>query len=359
MPYEAYFKAASESLIIVDRQGRIMEANPRTERLFCYRQDELIGQPIELLLPERLRERHRKHVDGYFPEPRSRPMGIGKALIGRRKDGSEFPIEVSLTYARGTSRGNLVVAAITDVSERLALEHEARRAETLTSLGTIAAGVAHDLNNPLAIVLSRAELLLAMPGEALSPQMVHEDLTVMHRNAQRASRIVDQFLELSRHGSRTAAPVDMNALVQDVLLLIGGQMRKSGIKIEVALERTLPSVVGDPVALERVLINLLTNARDAMGKGGAVTIETVLATNRPETLRLSVADTGPGIHPEALGKIFDLLYTTKSSGTGLGLWLSRRIIQEHRGKIDVQSQLGKGTMFTITLPVRGAAVQRE
>ena len=87
-----------------------------------------------------------------------------------------------------------------------------------------------------------------MPGEALSPQMVHEDLTVMHRNAQRASRIVDQFLELPRHGSRTAAPVDMNALVQDVLLLIGDQMRKSGIKIEMALERTLPSVVGDPVA---------------------------------------------------------------------------------------------------------------
>src|SRR5271163_2025096 len=140
MPYEEYFKAASEGLIIVGRNGLIIEANARTERLFGYARDELVGQPVELLLPEQLRELHRKHRDTYFAAPRNRSMGAGLNLAGRRKDGSEFPVEISLTYARGTQRGDLVVAAVIDITERLALEGEARQAETSALLGTIAAG---------------------------------------------------------------------------------------------------------------------------------------------------------------------------------------------------------------------------
>ena len=134
------------------------------------------------------------------------------------------------------------------------------------------------------------------------------------------------------------------------MFLIGEQLRKGGINLETSLDRSLPEITGDATALERVLINLLTNARDAMPQGGTVTIATRLLTDEQQWLCLTVADTGPGIHPDALGKIFNLLFTTKSDGSGLGLWLSRRIIHEHHGKIDVQSELGKGTMFTIRLP---------
>jgi signal transduction histidine kinase len=131
---------------------------------------------------------------------------------------------------------------------------------------------------------------------------------------------------------------------------MGENLSKEGIKVETTLDGNLPFVIGDATGLERVLINLLTNARDVMPEGGAVTIESGLLSDRPEWLRLTVADTGPGIHPEALSKIFDLLYTRKTDGTGLGLWLSRRIVQEHNGTIQAQSELGKGTVFTITLP---------
>lgn len=155
MPYEEYFKAASESLIVVDPDGRILEANLKTEQLFGYRQDELVGQPVDLLLPEQLRESHREHVDGYFATPRTRVMGRGLNLLGRRKDGSEFPVEVSLTYAQGTLRGDLVVATAIDITQCLALEREARKAETITSLGTIAVGIAHELNQPLGAILVR------------------------------------------------------------------------------------------------------------------------------------------------------------------------------------------------------------
>ena len=349
MPYEEYFKAATEGLIVVDRTGRILEANAGVERLFGYSEEELIGQPIELLVPEQLRDLHSKHVNDFFAAPRTRAMGRGLSLAGRRKDGSEFPLEISLTYARDTRRGDLVVAAIIDISERLALEQEVRRAETLTSLGTLAAGIAHDLNNPLQVIRSTSEFLLESPDSTPASEM-REDHATIQRQAQRASSIIEEFLQLSRQREKVLAPVDINDLVDRALLLIGEQMRKVGIRLETRLDRSLPEITGDAIALERVLINLLANARDAMPHGGAITITSGLVTEQPEWLHLTVADSGPGIHPDALSKVFNLLYTTKSDGSGLGLWLSRRIIHEHNGKIDVQTELGKGTSFTIRLP---------
>jgi two-component system, LuxR family, sensor kinase FixL len=348
MPYEVYFKEASEGLIIVDRAGLIIEANARTEHLFGYAHTELVGQPIEILLPEQLRQLHRLHRVGYFAAPRSRSMGVGMNLVGRRKDGSEFPVEVSLTYAQGTSRGDLVVAAIIDITQRLALEHEARRVETFAALGTLAAGIAHDLNNPLQIILSRTELLLATPVEALAPD-TREDLVVLHRHAERASRIVNEFVQLSRHYKKANTSVDISRVVSDTLLLMAEQLRKAGINIRTIIDSHLPLVTGDATALERVLVNLLTNAREVVSEGGAVTIEASRMSDRPDWLRLTVEDTGPGIPPEALNRIFDLLYSTKSEGSGLGLWLSRRIILEHNGKIEVESIPGEGTVFTIML----------
>lgn len=347
MPYEEYFKVATESLVIVDRSGQIVEANRKTEELFGYSIDELVGRPVEILLPDKLHTAHRKHVADFFAAPRTRAMGLGLSLVGRRKDGSEFPVEVSLAFAEATARGDLVVASVTDITQRLALEAEARRAETITSLGAIAAGIAHDLNNPLQVIRSRAELLLE--SDPMSSEM-KEDLEAIHRQAQRAGRIVEEFLELSRQRSKALGPVDLNRLVERALLLIGDQMRKVGIGIETDLHGELPAIVGDPTALERVLINLLTNARDAMPEGGSVTISTGPLSDREGWLHLSVADTGPGIAADKLQKIFDLLYTTKSGGTGLGLWLSRRILQEHNGRLEVVSEIGNGSTFTMRLP---------
>jgi signal transduction histidine kinase len=179
---------------------------------------------------------------------------------------------------------------------------------------------------------------------------MREDHATIQRQAQRASRIIEEFLELSREREKVLAPIDINGLVDRALQLIGEQMRRSGINLETRLDRSLPEISGDGVALERVLINLLTNAHDALPQGGNVTIATGLLGDEQQWQHLTVADNGPGIHPDNVGKVFDLLYTTKSSGSGLGLWLSRRIIQEHNGRIDVQSELGKGTTFTIRLP---------
>lgn len=179
MPYKEYFEAASEGLIVVDRRGFILEVNHQVQLLFGYSSEELSGQRIEMLVPTALRERHRQHVEGYSATPRTRAIGIGLNLAGQRKDGSEFPIEIGLTYAKGTSRGNLVVAAVTDISERLALESEARRAETPISLGIFAAGIAHDLNNLLQVIRSRSELVLEAPASTPASDL-NEDLAIIN-----------------------------------------------------------------------------------------------------------------------------------------------------------------------------------
>jgi PAS domain S-box-containing protein len=349
MPYEDYFKAASEGLIIVDRSGHIIEVNPRAEQLFGYPQEELVGQSIEVLVPTQTRNLHTEHVRGFFAAPRTRPMGLGLSLAARRKNGSEFPVEISLTYARGTARGDLVVAAVIDVSERLTLESAARRAETINSMGTLAAGIAHDLNNPLQVIRSRAELLLESTSTMPASEM-NDDILAIHRQAQRAGHILEGFLELSTLREKGFAEVDIKGLLDNALLLIGEQMRKAKIDVKMNLEPNLPAVMGDAVALDRVLINLLGNARDAMPGGGAIVITSGLLSERPGWLRLSVADTGSGISADSLGKVFNMLYTTKPRGSGLGLWLSRRVVQQHNGTIEVQSEPGKGTIFTITLP---------
>lgn len=349
MPYEEYFKAASQSLIVADRGGTIIEVNPKTSELFGYGQAELVGQPVEILLPTRFHAAHRDHIAAYFEIPRTREMGLGLSLIGRRKDGSEFPVEVSLTYAPNTARGDVAVAAVVDITQRLAMDREARRAEALTSLGTIAAGIAHDLNNPLQIISSRVDLMLQSKSEMKSSEL-EEDLVVIHRHARRATEIVEEFLRVCRQEGQQMVPLDLNQLVHGMLLLVRVPLQDAQIDIESNPASNLPPVLGDPTAIERILINLVTNAIDAMPKGGTLKIETGDGDLRPGWVHIRITDTGKGIDADSLKKIFDLGYTTKGEGSGLGLWLSKRVVQEHNGRIDVQSEIGKGTIFTIAIP---------
>lgn len=344
----AYFDSAQWGIISVDRDGLIRRANPKAQELFGYTSEELEGQSIDILIPDRIRARHADHRRNYFAAPRNRPMGIGMDLIARRKDGSEFPVEVSLHLIK-TETGGIVSAFISDISERLKLEREARRGETLTALGAVAAGVAHELNNPLAVVSSRIELMMQTGASELSPQM-REDLEVVRRNASRASQIASELLNSARQRRLERQPVNLNDLINETTLLFREQFRRDAIALKVSADEALPAVKGDRSALGQVLINLLTNARDALGANGEIRISAAAAPDRPGFVQLRVEDSGPGIPPEAKAKIFDIFYTTKNNGTGLGLWLSRRIVLEHQGLIEVESEPGRGTAFTITLP---------
>ena len=357
----ALLESATEGIILVDAAGRITLVNRAAERMFGYPRAELLGETLEILLPERTREAHVGRRAGYFAGPRVRPMGIGLDLAGRRKDGSEFPVEISLSYV-DTTEGMLAMAFVTDITERKRAEAElAQQRETLyqsekmAALGTLAAGIAHEMNNPLGIITTRIEvMLLDAESQHLPPQVV-EDLQVLHRASQRVARIAASLRSFARQSPGEPGAVDLNAVVEETLLLMQKPLATDNIRIFTTLAAGLPAVHGDANALHQVLMNLLTNAREAMAGGGEISVETSLMRDKPGWLRLTVADTGPGIPAEALSRIFDPFFTTKRSGTGLGLSVTYGIIEEHGGKVEVQSPPGGGTTFTLSFPAMTTA----
>jgi PAS domain S-box-containing protein len=352
---QAILESASEGILLVDASGRIMLANAAALRMFGYDHAELIGQPLEILLPDRIRVAHADHRMAYFAEPRVRPMGIGLDLSGRRRDGAEFPVEISLSSVE-TSDGVVAMAFITDITERKRAEGQLQRQrevlyqnEKLAALGTLSAGIAHEMNNPLGIMTTRIEVMLLEAEEQQLPPQVLEDLQVLHRAGQRVARIAASLRSFARHSAGERQPVELGTIVDEALLLMAKPLAADNVRVRTSLDRSLPPIVADVTAMHQVLMNLLTNAREAMPDGGTIDVETSPA-ERPGWVRLRVVDTGTGIPTEAISKVFDPFYTTKRTGTGLGLSVTYGIIEEHGGTIDVRSQPGLGTTFTLEFP---------
>src|SRR5215467_2409999 len=307
----ALLESASEGIVLVDASGRITLVNAAAERMFGYDRAELLGQMLEILLPDPVRRAHAEHRAQYFGEPRVRPMGSGLDLAGRRKDGTEFPVEISLSHIDA--------------------------AEGMTAM---------------ALITSRIEVMLLDAEEQNLPPQVLEDLQVLHRATQRVARIAANLRSFARQAPREHTRVDLNTVVAETLLLVKKPLEVDGILLVTSLDPSLGAIVGDAGTLQQVLLNLVTNAREAMGgRGGEIRIETGIVSERPGWVRVVVRDTGPGISPEELSKVFDPFYTTKNTGTGLGLSVSYGIIQDHHGTVDVQSVPGKGTTFVLAFPV--------
>jgi PAS domain S-box-containing protein len=356
----AVLESASEGIVLIDARGRITLVNAAAERMFGYSRHDLLGEPLEMLLPERVRQSHVGHRTDYFAEPRVRPMGIGLDLSGRRQDGTEFPLEISLSHVR-SAEGGVAIAFITDITERKRVEAQLQHQrevlyqnEKLAALGTMAAGIAHEMNNPLGIITTRIEVMLLDAEQQQLPAQVLEDLQVLHRASQRVARIAASLRSFARHTPGERVPLDLNAVVEESVLLLQKPLAADNVQIVVSLDRTLPPILGDASTLHQVLMNLLTNAREAMPGGGQVRLETGPG-ERPGFIQLVVTDTGTGIPAEEISKVFDPFFTTKRTGTGLGLSVTYGIIQEHGGTVHVQSRPGSGTTFVISLPATAMA----
>lgn len=520
----AILQTASVGIVIVDAAGRIVQINARAEELFGFRREELLGQTVEVLLPEPIRAGHVAHRAAYLADPRVRQMGPGRDLVARRKDGSIFPVEIGLSFA-DTDGGRLVIAFISDITERKRAERrlrtgfavtqvlaeglpladvtprllsalceclgwefgelwrvdsganvlrwegcwhspalesgaftalsreltfapgvgipgrvwtsgqpvwvpeiteeacflraaaarrvgiraacafpirrldrvtavavffsretlqpdadlldlvgdvatriglyiEYRRAqedferqremlhqqEKLAALGTLAAGLAHEVNNPMAVIASRVECMLMEAGEQGLSETARGDLQVIGKHADRVARITQGLLSLSRHQVWQLSPVDLNSIVEEALLLMEKQLARERVALERDLAPGLPAVLGSASHLEQVILNLLTNAREAMPEGGRLRV----ATRREGgAVEVEVTDAGKGIPAEHLSKVFDPFFTTKEKGTGLGLSISYGIVRDHGGNLTVRSREGEGSTFLVSLPVAG------
>jgi PAS domain S-box-containing protein len=347
---DRYLRGVVESLraglVGLDRDGRITAWSPTMERWSGMPEAEVAGRLLLDVDPsfkhEVLAEPLQRLLRGDIEEVKL------DAVEHETHRGEHAAWNVSGSLVR---RGGLPAGAVLlleDITERQGLERAARQAEKLAALGTLAAGLAHELNNPIGIISSRAELML-LDAEARSlPEDVTEDLQVIHRHAHRVARIAQGLLSFARSSSGKLGLVDLNRVVDETLLLVEKMIVKGGAGIRRALAPDLPPVWGDANALQQVVMNLLTNARDAVQGGGEISIETRATPQAPGGVQLVVHDTGPGIPPEILPKIFDPFFTTKAQGTGLGLSISYGIVRDHQGTVDVLSTPGEGTTFVLT-----------
>ena len=360
---ERFIRSVVESLregvVALDPAGSIVAFNRAMEEQTQTPATEVMGRSLVEVFPAARREAFRGPLEQLL---RGEREGFTLEALEHEGPGGIRVVQnlkASLLRQHGQPTG--AVLLVQDITERVGLERAARQAEKLAALGTMAAGLAHELNNPIGVISSRIEImLLDIEAQPVQGQLA-EDLRVLHRHAQRVARIAQGLLSFSRQPSGRRGPVDLNHLVEETLLLIERPMVKQGVTVKRRLAPDLPPLWGDANTLQQVVLNLLTNARDAMAGRGEIVVETSHQPGDPETVRLRVKDTGPGIPPEALPRIFEPFFTTKSNGTGLGLAISYGIVREHHGTVDVESRPDEGTTFILTLPVTGtrAAVRGE
>jgi two-component system cell cycle sensor histidine kinase/response regulator CckA len=344
-------EGANALIIALDLSGRVTAFNRAAERLTGHRREDVLGRDwFDAMVPEGRRPELRAICEAFLAT--GTPVEHEGAVL--TADGQPRAITWRCSHVRADDAVVGMIAFGIDVTDRIyaeaareVLAQAARRAEKLAALGTLAAGLAHELNNPIGIMSSRIELML-LEGAAGLPEDVREDLQVLHRHAQRVARITQGLLSFAHRSAGERVPVDLNHIVREMLLLVERQIAKAGVRLSVDLAPDLPAVLGDADTLQQVVLNLVTNARDALGDRGD--IEIVTRSPEPSVVELVVADTGPGIAPEDLGRLFDPFFTTKPNGTGLGLSITHGIVTEHRGTIDVESSPGQGTRFILTFP---------
>ncbi len=326
-------------LVAVDPEGRVMVLNDTAEKLFEHPAADMLGKPAQGLLPEECMEMLRQLA----PE---RPI-IEKEFDCRVGEGRTVPLEVIAAVLKGDD-GSLIgrIALLRDLSELQHLRKEVERNQRLAAVGSLAAGVAHEIRNPLSSLKGFATYFRQRYDR------VPEDVKVadiMIQEVERLNRVITELLEFSRPMELKRKATDTASLVRNALSTVEGQARGKEIALQSNLPSGLPAAAVDPDRMTQVLLNLFLNALAAMDKGGVLTVG--MGRQDDDTLRISIADTGTGIRKEDLGRVFDPYFTTKPSGTGLGLAIVHRIVEAHGGEIRLESEPGKGTTFTILLPL--------
>jgi PAS domain S-box-containing protein len=355
----ALLDSATQAIVSIDRTGRIVLTNRRAHEMFGYGPEELLGERIEILLPESKHPKHRSDREDYFARPRIRPMGIGMDLSGRRKDGKEFPVEVSLSYLE-MPEGVFAIAFVSDISQRKALEDQLMHAQKMEAVGRLAGGVAHDFNNMLTVISGYNRMIL----DELSPlDPLRGYAEEILKAADRAGALTNQLLAFSRRQIMKPRVVSVNSVIEQTERMMR-RLIGEDIELVFGLKPDAGNIRADPGHVEQAIMNLAVNARDAMPLGGRLTVETAnahldenyakthMGVTPGEFVMIAVSDTGIGMDAETKRRIFEPFFTTKEKGkgTGLGLATVYGMVKQAGGDIWVYSEPNRGSTFKLYFP---------
>lgn len=346
----ALVETAVDGIITINEQGIVESFNPASERLFGYPADEVIGKNVKMLMPPPHHEKHDEYIQAYLSTGEKKIIGIGREVMGRKKDGTQFPMHLSVSEINLENR-SIFTGIVRDLTTQKVLQQQILQSERLAVIGQMAAKVAHEIRNPLSSISLNAELLeeeidgLACDNTEEARSLLHS----MSREIDRVTSLTDEYLQFSRLPQSQLVKGDLNDLIREFLELLSEEVKQKKIKVVGhGLNRKLACPF-DRAQLRRVLVNIARNAVDAMPTGGTLTVAT---ETKERQVLIHIRDTGIGIPEEMRDSIFNPFFTTKEFGTGLGLAISQQIILEHGGRIYCESEPESGSTFTVELPLQ-------
>ncbi len=341
---EAIVESAVDGIISIDEHGTIESVNRAAVEIFGWSRERMVGSPVTMLMPSPFRDEHDEYVSRFLRTRVPKIIGIGREVVGLRKDGTEFPLYLAVSEGRDGDH-RLFTGIVRDLSDLRLAEERARAAEQLASLSLITAAIAHDIGTPMNVILGYADML----RDSLSDEKDRRRAEIISEQVRRVTNLIETLLNIARPHQMVRAPVDVSSVLDHALDFFREKLRARAVKVERAYAEA-PEIEGDKDRLEQTFLNLIVNATDAMPKGGHLSVS--VATGADGWVEVTLGDTGHGIAEDSLERIFEPFHTTKApgEGTGLGLVVCRSIVIDHGGTIDVESRVDEGTRFVLRFP---------
>jgi PAS domain S-box-containing protein len=353
-------EASPSGILLVNDRGEIVLVNSQIEKLFEYDRGELIGRSVEILVPERLAGQHPEHRAKFFASPTARAMGAGRQLFARRKNGSEFQVEIRLNPIQ-TPDGLLVLANVVDISARMAAEEIARRSREqvellsrVSLLGEMTASLAHELNQPLAAIVNNATAAMQYLEQGrLNPEQLQDILNDVVADGRRACDVMHNVRSAIKKGAAIRGRINLNDLVKAITHMVQPDAAAQLCKVKTFLAGNLPPIEGDPIQIQQAVINLVRNAFEAMRDAppNRRVVEIATDYDGDGAIGVAVRDYGSGISEAIRERLFEQFFTTKDEGLGMGLAIARSIAEAHRGTITAENANGGGARFHFCLPI--------